>query len=104
MDYCEGCVALAARVAALEARLAEPPRDVIDPGTLYVAKEAAGLLRCSLANVYDLIESQSIAVVSTGVGKKGFRLRGADILAFLESRKTGGPKPAKFLKNLKGIP
>jgi excisionase family DNA binding protein len=104
------------RLAAIESRLSELEalirEGVIPPATrkprleadrLYSAREVAEVLRCGKTNVYDLIDSGQIAVTRIGSGKKGIRVRGEDVTAFLDDRREGGPAPKtkfKFLKSL----
>ena len=78
----------------------------IEENAIYTPAEVAELLRCGKTNIYDLINGGDIAVTRIGAGKKGFRLRGADIIDFLNARRTGGPKPqgttgsfGRYLKN-----
>jgi hypothetical protein len=87
------------RVAALE-RLHKVDSSRIDPAALYTPSEVALLLRCSRTNAYDLLMSGELAKRPIGAGKKGFRVLGSDILAFLESRKEGGPSPKGSFKYL----
>lgn len=74
---------------------------LIEENAIYTPAEVAELLRCGKSNVYDLIGSGVLAVTRIGAGKKGFRIRGLDIYAFLDSRKTGGPKPRMAIRNPK---
>lgn len=91
---------LEGRVAELEAVvIATAPR--IDPNGIYTVQEVAKLLRCGQTNVYELASSKQLAVVQVGAGKKGFRVRGSDLLAFLDSRKVGGPEPQKQYRHLR---
>lgn len=87
------------RVAALE-RLLKGDSSRIDPAALYTPNEVAVLLGCSRTNAYDLLVSGDLAKVPIGAGKKGFRVMGSDILAFLDSRKEGGPSPQGSFKYL----
>ena len=98
--------ALEARLAFVEAMLtkvgfATPNTATINPETLYKADEAGELMRCGKTNVYDLWQSGKLAVVNTGNGKKGKRVRGAAIIKFLESNEQGGPAPTSSFKHLK---
>jgi excisionase family DNA binding protein len=88
------------RVAALE-RIMKPAVSRIDPDQFYTVAESAALLDCGKTNVYDLLLSGELAKTCVGAGKKGLRVRGSDLLAFLEARKTGGPKPKGYFKNLR---
>ena len=55
-----------------------------------------------------------MASIKIGAGQKGIRVKGADLLAFVESRREGGPSPAitaethpdlaKFLRRRAGRP
>ncbi len=64
------------------------------PQLLTVA-EAATYLGCSRANVYALIDSGELPVVTIGKSR-GYRIDRSDIDAFIQRRKTckGDPKPA----------
>jgi len=73
----------------------------IDSEKFYVASEVADILRCSLANVYSLLNREEIRRTSVGAGKSGIRVQGSDLLAFIESRKSGGPKLTAAFKYLK---
>ncbi len=73
----------------------------IDPDYLYLPKEVADILRCSLANVYSLLNREDLRRAPIGAGKSGIRVQGSDLLAFIESRKSGGPKPMGAFKYLK---
>jgi excisionase family DNA binding protein len=55
----------------------------IEENAIYTPAEVADLLRCGKTNIYDLISGGHMAVIRVGAGKKGFRVKGADILAFL---------------------
>ena len=44
--------------------------------------EVATMLRCSLSNVYSLVEQGKLAVISTGAGGKGFRVTEQEIERF----------------------
>jgi excisionase family DNA binding protein len=72
----------------------------IEENAIYTPAEVAGLLRCGKSNVYNLIGTGDLAVTRIGAGKKGFRVRGSDITAFLDSRKEGGPSPQGSFKHL----
>ncbi len=89
------------RVAALE-RITKPTAVRIDPDLIYTATETAAILCCSKTNVYNLMLSGELARTSVGAGKKGLRVRGSDLLHFLDSRREGGPAPRgdfKYLEN-----
>lgn len=73
----------------------------IDSDQLYTVDEVAGILRCGKTNAYDLLTSGELARTPIGAGKKGLRVRGQDIVAFLDSRREGGPKPQGSFKYLK---
>lgn len=75
----------------------------IDPEALYTALEAAQRLRCGKTNVYDLWDSGELAVTRTGTGKRGMRVSGADLIHFLQSRRSGGPAPKVRYKHLKSL-
>jgi excisionase family DNA binding protein len=51
--------------------------------------EVAVKLNCSVSNVYALVESNRLPVVPTGAGGKGYRVREADLEAFLEESRHG---------------
>jgi excisionase family DNA binding protein len=93
---------LMARVDALEAMLASGS-SAIDPDMLYTANEAADRLRCSPANVYALLETGELAVTRTGAGRKGLKVKGSSIIAFLEERTEGGPAPKMRFKHLRSL-
>jgi excisionase family DNA binding protein len=86
------------RIARLEHHVGQLP---VDQDSLYTVAEVAERLRCGKTNVYDLVDERALAVIRVGAGKGGLRVRGSDLLAFLDSRKTGGPKPAFEFKNLR---
>jgi hypothetical protein len=90
---------LEAKIASLEATQSQPLR--IDPDTVYTPAEVSLFLRCGKTNVYDLLTSGDLAVTRVGAGKHGLRVIGADLSAFLQSRKTGGPAPKSAFKYLK---
>jgi hypothetical protein len=73
----------------------------INPDRLYLVSEVADLLRCGKTNVYDLLNEGDLARTPIGAGKKGLRVRGSDILAFLDARREGGPSPQGSFKYLK---
>jgi Helix-turn-helix domain len=89
------------RVAALE-RMIRGDSSRIDAAALYTPDEVAVLLGCSRTNAYDLLMSGDLAKRPIGAGKKGFRVMGSDLLAFLDARKEGGPKPQGSFKYLTG--
>lgn len=73
-----------------------PPTDTsmgIGPDRLYLVAEVADILRCGKTNVYDLLEKGALARTNVGAGHKGLRVRGSDLLAFLDDRREGGPSP-----------
>lgn len=89
---CLRCASLEARVVALEARVGvTPPGRSIDPDALYTVLEAADRLRCGRSNLYDLLETGELAVTRIGAGRMGLRVRGSDLIAFLDARRDGGP-------------
>lgn len=90
---------LEGRIAALE-RAAQGDSARIEPLRLYDPAEAAALLGCSRANLYNLMQSGALARRAIGAGKKGFKVMGSDLLAFLDSRKEGGPAPEGSFKYL----
>jgi excisionase family DNA binding protein len=67
------------------------PSPGINPDTFYTCKDAAALLRVGQSTVYDMIRSGDVATVRTGTAK-GYRIKGADLLAWIDSRKEGGPR------------
>jgi hypothetical protein len=73
----------------------------IEPDRLYLVAEVADILRCGKTNVYDLLGEGSLARTTIGAGKKGLRVRGSDLLAFLDARREGGPSPRGSFKYLK---
>jgi excisionase family DNA binding protein len=91
-----------ARVDAIEAMLASM-RCATDPDMLYTANEAAERLRCSPANVYALLETGELAVTRTGAGRKGLKVKGSSLSAFLEDRTEGGPAPKMRFKHLRSL-
>lgn len=88
---------LMARVAALEEIVLRLP---INQDRIYTPAQVADWLQCSTTNVYRLIDSGELAYTRIGASKKGFKIKGSDLLAFLESRKVGGPKPRMAFKRL----
>lgn len=74
---------------------------MVDPDQLYKVPDVTAMLSCSPANVYNLLKSGDLATTKIGAGKAGFRVRGSDILAFLDSRREGGPQPQGTFKHLK---
>jgi hypothetical protein len=72
----------------------------IEPKKVYTPNEVAEILRCGRTNVYDHMDSGDLARTPIGAGKKGMRVMGSAILAFLEARTQGGPKPAGTFKYL----
>lgn len=99
---CDACRELRRRLEALEASLAmsvaPPTRINID--SIYTPAEASVILRCGKTNVYDLMESGELAVIRTGAGKKGYKVKGSDLILFLNERSEGGPTPKGNLKHL----
>jgi excisionase family DNA binding protein len=88
------------RIAEIEAAVsASAPK--IDPAGIYTIAEVAKLLRCGQTNVYQLASAKQLAVIQLGAGTKGFRVRGSDLLAFLDSRKVGGPEPRQQFRHLR---
>jgi hypothetical protein len=98
MSESERVKMLEERVAALEAILGGGDR--LDDDRLYFPAEVAAFLRCGKTNVYDLLTAGDLAVTRIGAGRKGLRVRGADIRAFLDDRKDGGPRPAGSFRHL----
>jgi hypothetical protein len=91
------------RLGALE-RLVRPAVSRIEPDALYLVTEVAALMGCSKTNVYELLLAGDLAKTSIGVGTKGLRVRGSDVLSFLDSRREGGPRPQGTFKYLKVRP
>lgn len=57
-------------------------------------KQVAERLQCSLSNVYALVQSGRLPVVTTGARGKGYRVSEDDLAKFLAGGKRGGPSPA----------
>jgi hypothetical protein len=101
--------AIEARVAQLEAVLQgghtrqAASRPGIDPELLYKVQDVAEFLLCGKTTVYDLIGSGQLAVTLIGSGRKGMRVRGEDLIRFLDDRRAGGPGPRTKFKYLKNI-
>lgn len=74
---------------------------MIDPEIFYRPQEVADILRCSKTNVYDLMRTGLLARTKIGAGKTGFRVRGGDLLDFIEAHTQGGPAPKMTFKHLK---
>jgi excisionase family DNA binding protein len=97
-----------ARLTVIESRLAALEREtdnkaqVIDPDRIYTVAEVCAILACGKSNLYDLLKSGNLARINVGSGMAGVRVRGRDITAFINSRRTGGPAPTITLKNLRG--
>jgi hypothetical protein len=94
-------LALEDRISKLENVLASSAAR-IEPDTLYTVAKASLFLACSGRNVYELMVSGELARTRVGAGSHGFRIRGSDIVAFMDSRREGGPQPRgafNFLKN-----
>jgi len=97
---------LEARIAQLEAELATfktaevPP---IHPNAIYKVAEATQRIRGGKTNVYDLCKSGQLAHFNIGLGRKGIRVRGSALIAFIESREEGGPAPKQSFKYLKAL-
>jgi hypothetical protein len=87
------------RIAALERLVRGTAR--IEPDVLYTPAQVALLLGCGRANVYNLMQSGQLARTALGAGKTGFRVRGADLLDFLDARREGGPLPRGTFQYLK---
>lgn len=73
---------------------------MIDPDTLYLVAEVATLLRCKKTNIYDLLRKGGLAKTCVGVDRGGLRVMGSDLLAFLASRREGGPESRGTFKFL----
>jgi Helix-turn-helix domain len=74
----------------------------IDPEYFYKPQEVAAGLRCSKTDVYDLMKVGKLARLHLGVGKSGFRVRGRDLINFIENNTEGGRPPKmnfKYLRN-----
>lgn len=74
---------------------------MIEPERLYRVAEVAEILRCSTANIYGLFKRGSLARTSVGANRKGLRVLGSDLAAFLESQTEGGPQPKGNFKHLR---
>lgn len=72
----------------------------VNPDKLYKANEVASFLSCSTQNVYDLMTRREIATTRVGANNKGLRVRGAALIAFLDERTDGGPRPTGKFKHL----
>jgi excisionase family DNA binding protein len=90
---------LEARIATLESML-KPAPTRIEPDVLYTVTHAADFLGCGKTNVYELLLTGEMARTRVGAGKKGLRVRGSDLLLFLDSRREGGPAPRGTFKHL----
>lgn len=62
---------------------------------LLTVKQAAAKLCCSVANVYALIESGSLAIVTVGK-RKGYRIDLRDLDSFVQGRKIRYQVPQKL--------
>jgi excisionase family DNA binding protein len=71
------------------------------PECFYRPKEVAAILNCSQTNVYDLMRSGQLARTKIGAGKTGFRVRGSDLMNFIEQNTEGGPSPKMSFKYLR---
>ncbi len=87
------------RIQALEQLLSADVCRIL-PDVLYSVSQTAGFLGCGKSNAYDLMLSGELARTRIGAGSKGLRVRGSDILAFLESRREGGPRPQGTFRHL----
>jgi excisionase family DNA binding protein len=99
MDHHERIAALEGRVSELE-RLISGSTRAVEPDRLYQVQDVAGYLGCGKTNVYDLIATRKLGVIRVGKGSKGYRVRGSDLLAFMDASRQGGPKPRMSLKNI----
>ena len=57
-------------------------------GTLMTVAEVKNRLRCSLSNVYNLIEAGELRCYRVGKGKGGIRVSERQLQDFLDSRET----------------
>ena len=73
----------------------------IEPDRVYLPVEVADILRCGLTNVYRLMSTGAIATITIGAGKRGKRISGRALQAFVEDRTEGGPAPKRTYKYLK---
>jgi hypothetical protein len=89
---------LEGQIAALESLVLQRP---IEGNELYTPAEVAAKLRCSKTNVYDLFNGGDLAVIKVGANNSGLRVKGSDLLSFVESRKEGGPQPKMAIRNPK---
>jgi hypothetical protein len=96
------------KIQDLERRIEALEQERLRAGTaivssrLYTVFEACQILQCGKSNVYDLLNNQMIARIDVGVGKSGVRILGRDLLAFIESRRSGGPQSTITFKHLRG--
>jgi excisionase family DNA binding protein len=51
--------------------------------------EVSQRLNCSLSNVYSLVQSGRLAVISTGATGKGFRVSEDELLRFIKEGRRG---------------
>jgi hypothetical protein len=72
------------------------------PEGLMTASEVKDRLRCSLANVYNLIDMKELACYHVGAGKSGIRVSEKHLQDFLVSRETkkGGDDDLPPLKHI----
>ena len=72
----------------------------IQPDTLYSVSQTAGFLGCASRTFTICCYPGNWRGTPIGSGSKGLRVRGSDILAFLDSRREGGPRPKGTFKHL----
>jgi excisionase family DNA binding protein len=62
--------------------------------TLFTVSEVAERLKCSIANVYSLVEKKELGAFKVGANGGGLRVSDAMLEAFLESRREHPGKDA----------
>ncbi len=60
---------------------------------MLTVKQVAERLNCSIATVYSLIDSGTLACVRIGSRGGGIRVTPEDLQAFIESRRSQSPPP-----------
>jgi excisionase family DNA binding protein len=64
------------------------PMPTTAPPALLTATEIAGILRCSVRTVYELLRTGAIPTVR--VGQRLLKVKPDDLAAYIESRRTAG--------------
>jgi excisionase family DNA binding protein len=80
-------------------RWPQPPK-AMDRNALYTIQDVADLLRCERESVCALLRKGVLLRRGVAPGRKILRISGDDLLAFLESRRSGGPQPRMAYKRL----